>query len=150
MIWWVFGGTAVGKKRFIAEMVATAGGTLPIITDRLRGAWIQDGDLTEDLLGGGDVLVRWQWGREETLVRMLRDYPRVVQEIMLLSVPLGVQVARVHEREGELKWDEQMLAGEDRDIHELVHALSAEWFLPVTYLDATAGYEVRRRVVPQR
>lgn len=146
MIFWVFGGTAVGKKRFIEQCV---NGTRPEYIDskKLRAVWMHDGPAGTDIAGEAnrsDIMVRWQWGREEMLDAIGRKRP---QTIVLLTADLITQLSRIWLREGGLKWNANQVHGEQRDIYECVHTLQARFSLPVLYVDSTTDhYQLRRRL----
>lgn len=151
MILWVFGGTCVGKKRFIERAVnhRTRPGYLEI-AGTLRPAWVYDGHLLEDLVSmssSQNLAVRWQWGRDEVLESICRDHPDVRQAIVFLSVSLMTQLSRIALREGSLKWDAEQIHGEQLNILERVHELSVNYRMPVFHVDASNDdYTLRKRV----
>lgn len=152
MIFWIFGGTAVGKKRFIQQCLQRE--TRPEflwIQDNVKAEWIADGPLAVnlvDLFQKYDILVRWQWGREEHLKFLLKHHPEIQNSIVLLSCGLMPQLSRVALREGFLKWDAEMLHGEMLTIYECVHDISRRYPLPVLYVDTGGAnqYELRKRI----
>jgi len=136
MIVWVFGGTAVGKKRFIDRAVETpARFGLPI---GIRGVWLADGESeTGQLLqqaAHGPILVRWQWGRESRLTE-IAECGKVEQQIYLVKTDLYLQAGRVIAREGELKWPELTLMREAEDVDRAVQALSMKHGIAVRFVD---------------
>lgn len=147
MIYWVFGGTAVGKKRFIAR--ALDPDTRPAWLTFQRpviAVWLEDGPLTVDLAElelRYDVLVRWQWGREEWIIEFCS--PTQAHTLLCLSTGLMTQLSRIALREGCLKWDAESLHGEMRRIYECVAKLAARYALPVLYVDTSSseGYNLR-------
>src|SRR5688572_6217172 len=124
MIFWVFGGTAVGKKRFIARCVDSATRPAYIESANLRAEWIPDGSAAFDIVYAArrtDLILRWQWGRDETLENIALQHNTIPHTMVLLSVGLMAQLSRIALREGCLKWDAENVHGEQRDIYERVH-----------------------------
>jgi hypothetical protein len=152
VIFWIFGGTAVGKKRFIRQCLYPA--TRPDfikLGHAPRAEWIEDGPVQSDIVRlseSFDLLVRWQWGREEHLANILRNHPTVKHSIVMLTCGLMTQLSRVSLREGCLKWDAEILHGELRQIYECVHGLVRDHRVRVLYVDASSsdGYELRKMV----
>lgn len=108
-IYWIFGGTGVGKKHFIRQREQT-------VRYNCRGLWVEDGVITQpeiDAVPGqleqSNLLVRWQWGREVALGKIFEQYPRIIQSIYLLYTSSAIQAARALEREGEKVWLEEDL-----------------------------------------
>jgi hypothetical protein len=136
MIFWVYGGTAVGKKHFIDRAVRSpAGFGLP----PCRPVWIQDGDMSaEQLLDEAKVspiLVRWQWGRENNIGLIREIWPSLPQLILLIRSNVSVQAQRVILREGSARWNEWMLRRESEDVQHLVEELSMQHGVAVRYID---------------
>jgi hypothetical protein len=152
VIFWVFGGTAVGKKRFIQQCLDPE--TRPDFLKfevPVRAEWIEDGPVQSDIVRlseAAHIFVRWQWGREEHLTNILQDHPTVQHSIVMLTCGLMTQLSRVALREGCLKWDAEILHGELRQIYECIHAISSRYRVPVFYVDSASadGYELRSRV----
>ena len=150
MIFWVFGGTAVGKKRFIARCIDPKTRPDYIESANLRAEWIPDGNATFDIVAESkraDLMLRWQWGRDETLDNLCIQHRGIPHTIVLLSVGLMSQLSRIALREGCLKWDAGNVHGEQRDIYERVHEIAMRHRLPVLYVDATNDdYTLRKQV----
>lgn len=151
MILWVFGGTCVGKKRFIERAVNPK--TRPAyleIPSRLWTVWINDGHLVQDIVSmsaESNLIVRWQWGRDEVMESICQNHPDVRQAIVYLSVSLMTQLSRIALREGSLKWDVEQVHGEQLNIMERIHELSARYDIPVFHVDASNDdYLLRKRV----
>lgn len=148
MIYWIVGGTAVGKKRFIRQALNPKTRPHWIDSTNLHAEWFEDGPVKTDIVTlsrEADVLIRWQWGREEHLVNILRDHPDVKHAIFMLTTTLMAQLSRVALREGFLKWDAATLTGEQRDIYEMVHAIAFRYRVPVRFIDSTGEEYVLRR-----
>lgn len=150
MIHWVFGGSAVGKKRFIN--CAMENTSRFWFAPDLRREWYEDGEMDPDTLALlaslSPIIVRWQWGRENVMTAIIEKYPVIQHEIVVCKVMPSVQVRRVIQREGALKWDERGLIRECEDVDWLVQRLSMNYRLPVRYIDATDEYEKIPRVQP--
>ncbi len=137
MIVWVFGGTAVGKKHFIAAACADpCAFGLPA---GIRAVWVEDGEKDpEELIAaarGSSLLVRWQWGREAHMDYMRALTPDITHQLCMVKVDRHVQVARVIRREGLLKWTEWQLDREAEDIQHLAETLSMRHGIAVRYID---------------
>lgn len=134
MIVWVFGGTAVGKKRFIEHCLDARTRPQFIALINPLPIWINEGDLKEDmghLSREHDLLVRWQWSREARL-------GEGIDSIVMLTCGLMAQLSRVASREGCLKWDAEALHEEMRSILRLVHKISKQHSsVPVMYVDSS-------------
>lgn len=148
MIYWIFGGTAVGKKRFIAQCLdpETRPEFICVGDDPVRAEWIEDGPVEVDIVRLSEeahIFVRWQWGREEHLTNILRDQQSVKNYIVVLSCALMTQLSRVALREGCLKWDAELLHGEQRSIYECVHRIAEQFGAPVLFIDCNGEYQVR-------
>lgn len=141
-IFWVFGGTAVGKKHFISAAVQQP--KRMGFPEGLAAAWYEDGTTDPDAilkqLAESPLIIRWQWGREDLLGKLAEARPDIRQMIYLCVVYPSVQVRRVIEREGSLKWGEPMLIREAQDVRELAERLSMKHSIPVMYVDATRDY----------
>ena len=148
MIYWVFGGTAVGKKRFINRCLDPETRPEFMRSDSIAATWMNEGELCLDIIGQSesfDVLVRWQWGREQELIRILEKYSGIQQSIVMLSTGLIIQLSRIALREGCLMWDAEAIHFEMRSIYELVQCISERFNVPVLYVDSSSSekYEVR-------
>lgn len=142
-ITWIFGGTAVGKKRFISDLCKLS----RIVGESYKPAWIEDGDIAiEDLvrdIGRCHLLVRWQWNREAVLKALLESHPEIKQRIILLQASPNVQAGRALQREGTSLWGEDELAGEAADVEALVDYLATTHWVTVIKVDCTKGWEVK-------
>jgi hypothetical protein len=148
MIYWIFGGTCVGKKRFIQQCLNPE--TRPEFIEcspEVAAPWFACGPCQEnivELAEGSDLFIRWQWGREETLLNILQEHPWIEQRIVVLSTTLMTQLSRVALREGCLKWDAEILHGEMRSVFECVSRLALKHSLEVVYVDSsTEQYSLR-------
>lgn len=124
MIIWVFGGTAVGKKQFMIS--ASRDPRRWSLPGALKPTWMEDGDMSLDDIktraNECNPIIRWQWGRENNIPALTGQNQRII----LVQTPLHVQIARVVRREGELKWNEQMLRHEAENVAALVAKISEE------------------------
>lgn len=139
MIYWVFGGSCVGKKYFIRKAIESPERFgLPA----LKSVWFADGDMTpEELISAskeGPIIVRWQWGRETALKGVAKLNPEIRQTIYLCKVYPSVQVKRMLAREGSMKFDEHALIREVEEVQFLVEKLSMAHGIPVRYVDANS------------
>lgn len=139
---WVFGGSAVGKKHFIR-----AATTNPVrfgFPQSLAAAAYADGVTDAGAIVAqyelGPIIVRWQWNRETCLEEIIRIRPDITHAIYLCKVNLSVQVARVVQREGSMKWDELNLRRESEDVDYLAQRLSMKYRIPVYFVDASKEY----------
>lgn len=151
MIVWVFGGSCVGKKRFIERSVNPQTRPEYLNAFDMHGEWIDDGPLTVDIvtraLEGEDLILRWQWGRDETLESICQNHPSLKHTIVLLSVSLMTQLSRIGLREGCLKWDAEQVHGEQLNISERVYELASKYRIPVLHVDASNDYYGLRKLV---
>lgn len=116
--YWVFGGTAVGKKTFILNCVNK--------NETTGSVWFEDGEMSvEEILkaseGHESVVIRWQWGREHILEKMLNHG---VHTLMYLYTSIENQKERVIQREGYLKWSENVLRAESKNVQKLTEIIS--------------------------
>lgn len=138
-IYWVFGGTAVGKKHFIHSV--TSDPMIHGMPCNIQACWMEDGEL--DILeivkraSESPLIMRWQWGRELMLKQITWDFPFIDHHLLCCKVMPSVQVARVIAREGELKWPERTLIREGEDVQYLVEQLSMDLKLPVRFIDTS-------------
>lgn len=151
MIVWVFGGTCVGKKRFIERAANPQTRPEYFAAFDMHAEWIEDGPLTVDIvtraLEHEDLILRWQWGRDETLESICQNHPEIKHTIVMLSVNLMTQLSRIALREGCLKWDAGQIHGEQVGIFERVHELSEKYRIPVLHVDASNDdYRLRKSV----
>jgi len=144
-IHWIFGGTAVGKKTYIKQMVAN--------TSDLKAFWVEDGDKNiNDLLGEVDsqsIVVRWQWSREHVLAKIAATHQEIHQEIHLVHTAPEVQKSRSDSRETKLFGTNEetgevielrpisMLADESRGVRWLALGLAADYSIPFHSIDVT-------------
>lgn len=130
MIYWIFGGTAVGKKTYILHH-----------RDFAPACWMEDEDrLFADLvndLRGGDRLVRWQWAREHVVANIAEHVPDLQQTIVLLTATLDVQADRAATRDPG-KFTLEQLGGEARSVRWLALGVAAEYGLPVVAIDISS------------
>jgi len=151
MIYWVMGGTGVGKKWFMtrAAVLQTRPHFLP--TGLLTAEWMNDGPCRVDIADRAsqhDIMIRWQWGRDEHIKNIKRDCPTISQTLIMLTTDLMTQLSRIALREGGLKWNVDAITGEQRNVYELVANISTNCRLPVLYVDSTDNtYELRLRTV---
>jgi hypothetical protein len=142
MIFWIMGGSCTGKKHFITRAVESP--ERMGFPAGLAAAWYEDGTTDRALLleqlDKTPLIVRWQWGREHLLRDIAANRPDIRQELYLCRVYPSVQVARVVAREGSLKWDEQALIDEARNVRQLVERLSMDLCLPVRFIDTSREY----------
>lgn len=136
---WIFGASAVGKKRYIdAAVAAPYKFGLP---DGLCPMFYGDGPADMNSLIAAarraPLIVRWQWDREKALELVARDRRKADQCIRVCKVAPSVQRSRVIQREGEAKWNEWALIREMQDVDALVQRLSAAFSIPVLYIDTT-------------
>lgn len=147
MIFWVIGGTAVGKKRFIRACVDPATRPAFIVSRKLAPVWIQDGPCEVDIEAAAahrDLMIRWQWGREEAIHDLMKR-TSLRHTLIVLTTGLVAQLSRIAVREGALKWDAENIHGELRNIYEMVHRLTIGRQVPVLYVDSTTlDYQVRQ------
>lgn len=127
MIYWIFGGTAVGKKTYILHH-----------RDFAPECWMEDEDrLFHDLvadLRGGDRLVRWQWAREHVIANIAEHVPDLDQTIVLLTAQLAVQCDRAATRDPG-KFISEQLEGEARSVRWLAQGLAKQYDLPFVEID---------------
>ena len=143
------GGTAVGKKRFI-EHCANRLTRPDFMPANLLPFWINDGPCEVDFASAAlerGLLLRWQWGREEHIPHLRRDFPGIKHQIVLVTTSLINQMSRVALREGSLKWNADALAFEAVRISELVMQLACDYQLPVRIVDSSDGRYTLRRMI---
>jgi hypothetical protein len=137
MIYWVMGGTAVGKKHLIKRIVDDPDAYM--VDSGVRSVWFEDGEYpVSDIVRDHEespLIIRWQWGRENAI----RELAEIGEQQMILACKVmpSVQVARVIEREGELKWPERTLIRESEDVQYLIEQLSIELKIMVRFMDTT-------------
>jgi hypothetical protein len=138
-IHWIFGGTAVGKKHFIRRSVEnpTAMGFPEGLTAAAYADGCTDATSLVEQFKLSPIIVRWQWGREDALENAIKEFPDVSHVIYLLKVYPSVQVRRVLQREGGMKFNEGTLIREAAEVDLLVQKLSMRHGIPVRFIDAT-------------
>jgi hypothetical protein len=121
---WVMGGTAAGKKTFIRRFSPLWNYT---------AFWMDDGDTDLDAMVENyqycNLLIRWQWGREDALIELLKTVPSVTQILCLVKMDPITQSQRLKLRDD---WflPEDALSGEAQSIEELANYLSSVYCLP--------------------
>lgn len=126
MLIWVFGATAVGKKHFIAKALTHESFA------SFAQAWMKDGDDTDkEVASGKDLLIRWQWGREHVLHRTALVSPQTRQKIVVVQANLECHYERGLLREGEEKFNADVLYKEALTVEWLARGLADYWNLPL-------------------
>jgi hypothetical protein len=130
-LYWIFGGTAVGKKTYIQ----LASEKIP----SLKPTWIKDGDKpVEEVLSeldNSDLLVRWQWTREYTLAELAEVLPRIEQRVWLLETLPEVQALRARAREPKVLRSLEELTQEAANVSRLARWIAAYYELPLITVD---------------
>lgn len=147
-VYWIFGGTAVGKKTFIQRALFWR---LPWFTGSAKAVWFECGERTDaDIIAECEsvdaALVRWQWGREAVMEKMIETRHHNRHVIVLMECDPNDQVRRAEFREGSMKWNDVNLTGERDRVRELVDSLREKHNLPVIEVDSSEyEFEVRER-----
>jgi hypothetical protein len=133
MTWyWIFGGTAVGKKTYIRL----------VESETRRAAWMGEGGRTvESLLrhaAGCDLLIRWQWTRDRVLAEAARTHPDIIQRICLLSASPDVQADRALRREGWARWTAVDLEREAAVVLKTAMKLAARHRVSMVIVDVSS------------
>lgn len=145
-LWWVMGASAVGKKTLMRAAVDSAAVRAALgFADRVQAVWLNDGDMVSDdeaRLDGecaGDILMRWQFGRETAVDR--EDWRRHQHGVLLVEVDPSVHYARMQAREGD-RWTPELLAGESGVVREMACQMARACSMPLRVVDASQGYRV--------
>jgi hypothetical protein len=140
MIYWIFGGSAVGKKRFIEQALDPETRPAFLVLENPLAVWINDGALVENLESLADIsdlLIRWQWDREEVLIDMLST-GRGQHTIIVLTVGLSTQISRALTREGVLHWNIETFHNDQREMFERLYKIRSRFQIPTWFVDATS------------
>lgn len=139
--WWIFGGTAVGKKRFIrccVERGDTIGLGIPV---GVHPVWFDCGpaSVSEFLKATkkNDVIIRWQHEREKKLQRLIEDGGLVEHRIVVLIATAHAREERAERREGFRRWTALELHREGRLVEELAERTAREHGLSIQYVDVS-------------
>lgn len=145
-LWWVMGASAVGKKTLMRAAVEEASVRAALgLSDGIWAAWVNDGplepvDAAAIALGhDGDVLLRWQFGREAAMTR--DDWRGHRQGVILVEADPVVHYARMQAREGD-RWTPEMLAGEAAAVRALAGLMAHACEGLFRVVDASQGYRV--------
>lgn len=129
MLTWVFGGTCSGKKHYIISKTQGA----------KKACWLHDGSLEiqearELRKDKQDFLIRWQWGRENTIRKLAKVVPPREQEIIFLSVPPEILLERATKRGEETIFSLESLSGDAESAEEMAIHIAAELSLKMKFV----------------
>lgn len=137
MLSWVFGASAVGKKHFILhahQFDAKWNGYRPTAMADQPPSLQHLVRLSQEYT---NLLVRWQWGREQLLVDLHDSHPHIEQSIVLITAKLRVHFRRASQRECGEKWPKSNLAHEARAVKSMAQEVGKQCSVSPIRIDTT-------------
>ncbi len=135
-LWWVMGASAVGKKTLIRRALAEPSVRMEVgLAADVRAIWMNEGPIDPDdvtgISAGGDVLLRWQFGREASFGLL-----GARRAVLLVIVDPAVHYTQMLMREGA-RWTSAHLAFEAHAVRRLAEDLARIHAAPLRIVDAS-------------